>query len=174
MEHCCSTCSRFEASYKGTITTGADPPHSKRISISTKPLGGILEHVACLFEVAPRICKAVLEHREDEGIEQKHNNRKQNTQPKTNTHKGIQHERTNEQQYTHKTKNKTKTKNTNKCKAKPTTNKGFEQESAGAPGTVQGPYVAFGEPRAAFRGPFWDPFWSHFGTIFEHFFGALK
>ena len=33
--------------------------------------------------------------------------------------------------------------------------------------------VALGEPRAAFRGPFWHPFCIHFGTIFEHFFGAL-
>ena len=80
----------------------------------------------------------------------------------------------NEQKQQHTQKTKPKPKTQTRAKPKPTTKKGFTQDPAGAPGTMQGPHVVFGEPRAAFRGPFWDPFWSHFGTIFEHFFGTLK
>ena len=82
---CSGACSSFEASYKGTITTGADPTHSTRISMPTKPLGDMLEHVACLFEVTLDFFQVVFEHREGEDIKQNTTTENKTQKPKKHT-----------------------------------------------------------------------------------------
>ena len=147
----------------GTIFGSQDPTHSKRISIPNQPLGGFLEHVACLLEVVLEHLKAVFEHREVERIKQKQNTTTKNKtqKQKTSTHKDIQHTRNT----TTSTKTKPKPKKQTRTKPTPTTKTGFEQEPAGTPGTVQGPHVAFwgasGGLPGPILGPVLEPFWDH-------------